>query len=277
MLLKRKENLGFLLIILGIFIAGVVSRNHAIIPDQDASFPPISVDGIVPSAGPPVVSITSPQNGQTVNGMVNIISNATAAGIMVRMEIKIDGISVHVNTTTTSLPSMSTAFVWNTSAYSDGNHTIVANATDNGGNSGNITIWVIVQNFPVIPVVIISAGIGVVLIAIVIKSVSGRKKAGSRKPGNAGNIKAFNPQPEPPGKQGRVKEFNPQPEPPGKQGRVKEFNPQPEPPGKQGRVKEFNPQPEPPGKSGNIKEFNPQPEPPGKNQKIKKKKKQIKK
>ncbi len=259
--MKRKDNLRFLLIILGIVLAGVVTYNYAtrITPYSTLT---VYEDNIVPSAGPPAVSITNPQNGQTVNGIINIIANATASAIMMRMEIKIDGQSVQINTTTTSLLTMTTTFVWNTSAYSEGNHTIFANATDVGGNSGNITIWVIVQNSSINPFVVVGIfGVGVVALVLVGRAISARKTAGTRSPGQAGSIKAFNPQPEPPGKSGNIRAFNPQPEPPGKPG----------------NARAFNPQPEPPGKPGNARAFNPQPEPPGKNVKKMKKKKQIKK
>ena len=254
--MRKKIDITLVLIVLGITVscflphARAATMNILTMIDDNGQFtsqPSDSNANIGPADLKPSVSITNPLEGQTVNGIINITANGTDDFSLVRLELKLDGQSVK-NITTTFNPHLSVQYLWNTSKYSDGNHTITAVAIDNAAQTGEMTITVNVQNSAPAPppvntfLLVGLIGAGIVGIFIVTKLVS----AHSRKVGG-----------KPRGKPGQVKEFNPQPEPPGK-------------------PKEFNPQPEPPGKPGDYKEFNPQPEPPGKNVKLKKKKKMMK-
>jgi hypothetical protein len=252
--MKLKKNMIFLAIVLGMTVSCIMLSTGS----ASRSSLSVSSRSINPEAASPTVTITTPLNGQTVNGTINITASASSSAGVNRMELKIDNHSVQNKTTTMILTTLVISYLWNTSTYSDGNHTITAWAREVPGGENTATITVKVQNstpsdYTILYIILIVGG-GVVGSLLLIKAVRGRKVKGEKnKPGKPRNIKDFNPQPEPPGK-------------------IKEFNPQPEPPGK---PREFNPQPEPPGKPGNYKEFNPQPEPPGKNVKMKKKKKQM--
>ena len=150
------------------------------------------------------VSFMNPLDGQTVNGIVNITANGTDDGILVKMELKIDGQSVKNITTTSSSHNMGVMFSWNTSKYSDGNHTITAKATDTNPQTGEMTITVRVQNTPSpVPTILIVGliGIGVLVLLLVVNSAAKHyRKAGGNHPRKPGQVKEFNPQPEPPGK-----------------------------------------------------------------------------
>ena len=86
---------------------------------------------------PPVVIITSPSNGATVSDSVPITVEATDAeeGTLTAY-IYIDGSFVaHAN-----------SYSWHTTSYSNGGHTIYAEATDSGGLTDSDSITVTVNN-----------------------------------------------------------------------------------------------------------------------------------
>ena len=92
-----------------------------------------------PTAGnkTPTVTITSPDDGATVSGVVTITVTATDKedGDLIA-DIYIDGVFiVHAN-----------SYDWDTTAYSDGSHTIDAKATDSVGLEGSDTVTVTVDN-----------------------------------------------------------------------------------------------------------------------------------
>ena len=85
---------------------------------------------------PPTVTITSPLNGATVYGTVQITVDATDANGISNYEIYIDNV----------LRVTSSSYFWDTTVEADGSHTIVAKAQDPSGNWGQDTISVNVDN-----------------------------------------------------------------------------------------------------------------------------------
>jgi hypothetical protein len=86
---------------------------------------------------PPTVTITNPNNGATVSGSVTITVTATdSEDGPLDADIYIDG----------AYKTTATSYIWATTAYSDGSHTIYATATDSGGLSGSDEISVTVNN-----------------------------------------------------------------------------------------------------------------------------------
>jgi hypothetical protein len=84
----------------------------------------------------PSVSITNPSNGVTVSGTVTISFSASDANGISSRAIKIDGVT----------KSTSSSYSWDTTAYSNGAHTIQCTATDPSGNTGSDTHSVTVSN-----------------------------------------------------------------------------------------------------------------------------------
>jgi subtilisin family serine protease len=94
-----------------------------------------------PDTTPPVVSITSPGDGATVSGVIEIAATATDNLAVDKVRFYIDGAYVGYDWT---VPYTRT---WNTAAVSNGPHTIRAQAVDRAGNlSSNVIITVNVSN-----------------------------------------------------------------------------------------------------------------------------------
>ena len=86
---------------------------------------------------PPVVTITNPIDGATVTGDVTITVSATdAEDGTLTADIYID--SNYITSANT--------YVWDTTLYSDGSHTIYAEATDSGNLTDSDTVTVTVDN-----------------------------------------------------------------------------------------------------------------------------------
>jgi len=85
----------------------------------------------------PVVTITNPADGAAVSDTVTITVDATdVEDGTLTADIYIDG----------SLVTTSNSYSWDTTNYSDGGHTIYAEATDSGGLSDSDSITVTVNN-----------------------------------------------------------------------------------------------------------------------------------
>ena len=89
---------------------------------------------------PPTVSITSPSNGATVSGSVNITANASDDNGVTGVEFFVDGASLGVDT------SAPYSVSWDTTSYGDGAHTVSATATDTASQTGSASVNVTVQN-----------------------------------------------------------------------------------------------------------------------------------
>jgi hypothetical protein len=86
---------------------------------------------------PPVVTITNPADGTTVSGTVTITVTATdAEDGTLTADIYIDNIYI----------TTANSYDWDTTDYSNGGHTIYAEATDSGGLSDSDTVSVTVDN-----------------------------------------------------------------------------------------------------------------------------------
>ena len=86
---------------------------------------------------PPVVTITNPNDGETVSGTVTITVTAIdAEDGYLTADIYIDYEYI----------ATSNSYDWDTTGYSDGIHTIYADATDSGGLTGSDEITVTIDN-----------------------------------------------------------------------------------------------------------------------------------
>ncbi len=90
---------------------------------------------------PPIISITSPLNGATVNGTITVSANASDNVGVVGVQFKLDG-SPLGNEDPTSPYSVSC----NTTQTTNGNHTLSATARDAAGNTTTASVTVNVQN-----------------------------------------------------------------------------------------------------------------------------------
>ncbi|MBS3793734.1 MAG: lamin tail domain-containing protein [Candidatus Thorarchaeota archaeon] len=85
---------------------------------------------------PPLVTITNPNDGATVSGIITIAFSATDENPVVGYEILIDG----------QLRSDQQSYDWDTTTENDGDHTILCRARDNSKNWGEDTVTVTVDN-----------------------------------------------------------------------------------------------------------------------------------
>ena len=85
---------------------------------------------------PPVVTIINPDSGEIVSGIVNVTFAVVDEGSIMEHEINIDSL----------IRSQSQSYIWNTTAESDGNHSIRCRGQDEAGNWGEDAIWVLVNN-----------------------------------------------------------------------------------------------------------------------------------
>lgn len=90
----------------------------------------------------PIVSITSPSNGETISGAVSIAIDASDNVEVTTVQCNIDGGTWADDT------SSPYGFSWDTTLVSDGAHTIYARAYDAAGNYAEASISVSVNNNP---------------------------------------------------------------------------------------------------------------------------------
>jgi hypothetical protein len=91
---------------------------------------------------PPTTSITTPTNGATVSGTINVTATASDNVGVTKMEIYIDGALKTSNTNATSL-----TYSWATTGVANGAHTITSKAYDAANNVGtSATVNVTVSN-----------------------------------------------------------------------------------------------------------------------------------
>jgi hypothetical protein len=97
-----------------------------------------------PDTTPPTVSITSPGNGATVSGITTVSASASDNVGVVGVQFFADG-SAQGSEDTSSPYSIS----WNTTAASNGSHTLTARARDAAGNTAtSAAVTVTVSNTP---------------------------------------------------------------------------------------------------------------------------------
>lgn len=92
---------------------------------------------------PPSVSISTPANGSTVAGTIQVQGLATDNVGVVKVELWVDSQLL----STCSLGNFSCS--WNTTALANGSHTVTVKAYDAAGNVGSATVTVTVSNLTV--------------------------------------------------------------------------------------------------------------------------------
>jgi hypothetical protein len=93
-----------------------------------------------PDTIPPTVSFASPANGATVSGTVNVQINASDNVAVQSVTFSVDG----VGQGTAAVAPYN--FSWDTTAVTNGSHTLTAQATDTSGNTSSTQISVTVNN-----------------------------------------------------------------------------------------------------------------------------------
>ena len=93
-----------------------------------------------PVDNPSSVSITSPSDGDTVSGTINVTADASDDNGVTQVEFFVDGDSIGID------DSSPYSISWNTSEVSDGSHIIKATATDTAPQTASDSISVTVDN-----------------------------------------------------------------------------------------------------------------------------------
>jgi hypothetical protein len=96
---------------------------------------------------PPTVSLISPSPGSTISGAVNVTANATDNMVLTGVQFLLDGNPI------VSIAAPPYAFTWDTTAVTNGSHTLSAVATDGGDNTATATATVTVSNLVVPPAI----------------------------------------------------------------------------------------------------------------------------
>ncbi len=91
---------------------------------------------------PPSVSITSPADGATVSGSIELVADATDDNGVAQVEFFVDGISIDVDTDGVDGWSVN----WNTTSALEGANSVTATATDTIGQTASDSISVTVDN-----------------------------------------------------------------------------------------------------------------------------------
>ncbi|MBI3486529.1 S8 family serine peptidase [Candidatus Daviesbacteria bacterium] len=102
----------------------------------------VTVNNPVLDITPPTVSITSPVSGSTVSGSVNLTATASDNVSVSKVTYLIDG--VYIGESTSSPYSVA----WDTTQFSNGTHSLVANAIDPSNNLGTSAIVTVIVNNP---------------------------------------------------------------------------------------------------------------------------------
>jgi hypothetical protein len=89
---------------------------------------------VVPAALPPQVAITSPTNGATVSGVVNVVAAPTGTGA-VKLEIYVDGELKACN-----FGAASISYPWNTGSVTNGSHTLFSKAYNAAGSASTSSL-----------------------------------------------------------------------------------------------------------------------------------------
>src|SRR5262249_39814098 len=114
-------------------VVAVAANNSCYGPAQSTCASATPTGGGGGDTTPPTTSITSPANGATVSGTVNVTATASDNVGVTNVEFYID--STLKGSDTTSPYN----FSWDTTTYSNGSHTIFSRAYDAAGNVGQST------------------------------------------------------------------------------------------------------------------------------------------
>ncbi len=91
---------------------------------------------------PPTVALTNPANGATVSESVTVTASATDDNGVSQVEFFVDGTSIGIDTNS----SDGWTSAWDTTLYSDGDHTVSAEVTDSIGQTALDSVNVTVEN-----------------------------------------------------------------------------------------------------------------------------------
>jgi hypothetical protein len=162
---------------------GVANGSHtltAVARDQagntaTATSVTVTVQNTAPDTTPPAVSLTAPAAGATVSGTVAVNATATDAGGVAGVQFRLDGQALGAEDTSSPY-----AVAWDTTAASNGSHTLTAVARDAAGNTATATaVTVTVQN---------AAPTGGLVAAYGFEETSGTAITDSSGRGNAGTL-----------------------------------------------------------------------------------------
>jgi hypothetical protein len=95
---------------------------------------------------PPAVSISLPSPGTTIAGTTSISGSASDNASVAKVEVSVDGSAYQLAQGTSSWSNS-----LNTTAYSNGNHTLMARATDTSGNATSASETINVSNSTSLP------------------------------------------------------------------------------------------------------------------------------
>jgi hypothetical protein len=95
----------------------------------------VTVNNVITSTTPPIVTITSPANGSNAVGVIKVGINATDSGNVILVTLYVDNVIVSSVSPTPST-SVSTSINWNTKKVRRGSHILKASAKDQYGNIG---------------------------------------------------------------------------------------------------------------------------------------------
>ena len=94
-----------------------------------------------PDTTPPSVSVTSPLNGSTINGVVTLAAAAADDKAVVGVQFAVDGVNIGAE-----VAAAPYSLTWDSATASNGTHTLRATARDAAGNSSIATVSVTVSN-----------------------------------------------------------------------------------------------------------------------------------
>ena len=97
--------------------------------------------GVPDGNSPPGVNIPAPTGSSKVSGIVNFSANAWDDRGIAKVDLYID------NNLVASDGAAPYSYIWNTSAYTNGTHTLRAIATDVGGLTTDVSVSITVDNF----------------------------------------------------------------------------------------------------------------------------------
>lgn len=102
--------------------------------------------GSIGDVTPPTVAISTPTDGSTVNGVIQVSANASDNVTVLKVQFFIDGVMVATMTGTSPYSGN-----YNTALLSDGSHTIMAKAFDGAGNTATNSVTINVANSDTTP------------------------------------------------------------------------------------------------------------------------------
>jgi Big-like domain-containing protein/exo-rhamnogalacturonan lyase-like protein len=103
----------------------------------------VTVNNPVPDTTPPTVSITSPATGATVSATISVSANASDNVGVAGVQFQLDGANLGAEDTASPYSTS-----WNTTAATNGTHTLSAIARDAAGNKTTASVSVTVSNIP---------------------------------------------------------------------------------------------------------------------------------